>query len=118
MTLKFKIISVDHNGFCGRDNHPADSDIGLVVTPVRLSTFVCNDDGDMDEDPDRDALKDAARNTAIDGMARMSGDVIMQCWTCVTDDARFLDLMDFEVVLYSAGDTNDMTYRAPALGGK
>ena len=120
MTLKFKITHVDMNGFCGRENHPQPSDEGLVVTPVSLASFICNDDGDMDETPDRDALKDAARNTEMDGEAMRPGYVLMQCWTCITGDGRTLDLMDFELDLHSAGvNASDgrMTYRAPALGG-
>lgn len=103
MTIKFKIKSVDHNGFCGRENHPSDSDIGLTVTPVRLVTIVVSDDGEMyDEQPEREVLREAARNTDPKGEAYTQGHTVMQLWECVTGDGRFLDMMDFELELASA----------------
>jgi hypothetical protein len=66
MHLKFRITQVDHDGFCGRENHPDDSDIGLVVTPVKVLTVVVGDDGEIYEEfPDNDMLKDAARNMTV-----------------------------------------------------
>jgi hypothetical protein len=45
-------------------------------------------------------------------MARTGKLTILQLWTCVTDDGRFLDLMEFELELASAGSPiNGMQYR-------
>lgn len=98
MTLKLKIVSVDHNGFCGRENHPDDSDIGLIVTPIAVVNMVCDEHTyEIDEEADMDAVREAARNTNLGGNAYTPGSTLLQCWTCVTGDGRLLDLMDFEV---------------------
>lgn len=117
MTLKFKIVTVDPYGFNGRDNHPEKSDIGLIVSPIRMAVDIY-DEEDSYVAPTDETIIAAVNNTAIDGIAIKAGPLPMICWTCVTADGRLLDLMDFEVELHSAGSANGMTYRAPVeLGG-
>lgn len=35
--IKFRITSVDHYGYNGRDHHPDDTMIGLIAVPVSMS---------------------------------------------------------------------------------
>lgn len=108
MTLRFKIVNVDMDGACGRENHPSQSDEGLVVTPVKMITVIWSEDhedepggiDDFDETKPRHIA--AALNTAVDGHARTTNDIIVSSWRCITPDGRVLDLMDYEVELASA----------------
>jgi hypothetical protein len=102
MTLRLRITNVDHYGFNGREHHPTDSDIDLVVSPIKMQSFLCDDDGLWEEDGTEPQLAVAAMNMTVDGMARTKDPELMQAWLCVTDDGRLLDLMDFEVELVSA----------------
>jgi len=102
MHLRFRIVWVDQYGFCGRENHPHQSDIGLIVTPVKMVSEVYDEDGAFLPATD-EAIAEAAKNMALDGFdpdaGSDTGTGLLQCWTCVTADGRLLDLMDFEVEL-------------------
>lgn len=108
MTIRFKITHVDMNGYWGRENHPQESDNGLVVTPVSMETAVFDDEGDQICNADETTVALAANNMTIDGMARSTqAHNILQMWTCVTEDGRYLCLMDHEIELWTAGDPNN-----------
>lgn len=102
--LRFKINFVDEYGFCGRENHPSKSDVGLIVKPLRMAVEVYNGEGDYLPNHDAGCIE-ALNNTAIDGVARVADKPVASvCWTCVTEDGRLLDLMDFEISVETTGD--------------
>jgi hypothetical protein len=65
-----RIVSVDHNGYTGREYHPHDSDIGLVVQIHSIEYFYPDSD-----DP-------------------LNADV---CLMCRTENGHELELMEHEV---------------------
>lgn len=96
----FRIRTVDMFGFLGREHHPEPQDVGLLVLPVKMETY----DSEMEAilapgealelDPTALAVLDA-----LDG-TEPNDEKFCHCWTCVTKDGRFIQLMDFEVELY------------------
>lgn len=96
MTLRFRIKTVDMNGFNGRDNHPERSDIGLVVVPIRMAVDVYDTEDSLIE-PTEPTLIAAALNRDTDGSPITADPSMMLCFTCVTEDGRLLDLMEFEL---------------------
>ena len=97
MNLRFRIVTVDMNGFNGRDNHPSKSDVGLIVKPIGLAVEVY-DEEDAYIAPTQESIIAAVNNMTVDGMARFADKpVAMLCYTCVTEDGRVLDMMDFEL---------------------
>lgn len=97
--LRFRIVSVDMNGLLGREHHPEPTDVGLIVTPIKMETeYWDNETGaaspmiGWDEDPDRLAASPAL--IASGGNSRES---IIHFWTCVTESGRLLTLADYEV---------------------
>ena len=85
--FKLRIIRVDHDGYNGRDYHPADSDIGLVVVPLLMSGYWTNEDGDFQP------LIIANMEQALDQEHHE------MCWLCATTDGRTLELMSHELEL-------------------
>ncbi len=104
---RLRITSVDHYGFNGREHHPVDSDIGLIVTPVHShAEWMDNDAATMEElihEDDHHVLTEALavieEDATMDDLT--SGDNynhgVVWFYTCVTEDGRILDLIDFEV---------------------
>lgn len=99
--MKMRVKSVDHYGFNGREHHPSDSDIGLVVVPIQMfvdyydaSGGGCQLIGWDRDDPNRLACQ--PEFLFGDGDEK-TGESVMACYRCVTQDGRFLDLMEFEV---------------------
>src|SRR5580765_4208422 len=96
--VKFRIVYIDHYGYCGRDNHPTDRDKGLVVRLVKLDTFFFTP-----EVTEPVVGKDG--RLYVDALPYLSGRLcddegligLEVCYQCVTDDGRLLDLMDNEV---------------------
>lgn len=39
MKLQLRLRKVDHDGYCGRDHHPTDGDVGLVLTVVKTEAY-------------------------------------------------------------------------------
>ena len=95
--MQFRIRAVDMNGYCGRERHPHESDVGLVVTPVRMEAIyfgpteivsLIQDDGTFFQ-PALTYLRGDLEGDGTRG--------IETCYTCVTMDGRLLDLMDHEL---------------------
>lgn len=110
--IRLRITSVDHNGYNGRDYPPADSDIGQIVTVVKVETYRVDSSGeDFDELQNGDPLP--------------SPEETAQCFTVRTRDNRTLELMDHEVepvsepsfIVYrpSTPDTPRLYYRGDHL---
>ena len=93
MRFKLLIVSVDHYGYNGRDHHPKDSDIGLVVIPVKMEVAWYGEDGDF---LDLATIDDGGDHAAVEAL---DTDNQVACWTCVTADGRILELMDHEVAM-------------------
>jgi len=89
MTMKFKITNVDMDGFNGREHHPHRSDIGLVVTV--LSSQLWNLDSEGDEGEVTPEMLKMRSDLLADP------DTLFTFYTCVTDDGRILDMIDFEL---------------------
>lgn len=93
--FKLRIVRVDMNGYCGREHHPHPSDIGLVVTPLRMEVWHSDpDNGYMNPTVDNggeiiraDHAKDEDNQTAL--------------WVALTADGRTLDLIDDEIQIVS-----------------
>jgi hypothetical protein len=115
MALKnrFRIVTVDPYGFNGREHHPHASDIGLTVTAVKmeaqyfapggnfLNTEDLTVDGHLSPEVDGAFLgrsAEAAGHLSEPDRARaMEGESFIWFYTCVTDDGRVLDMVDFEL---------------------
>ncbi len=109
----FQITSVDLDGFTGREYHPSRSDVGLVVVPLGLATFVLREDAiEPLPAPVRVAgatASLAAAQRAIDeaigadpalaqaSRAEADAPALLQVWTCLTRDGRLLELMEHEI---------------------
>ena len=108
--LRFKIVDVDMNGYLGREHHPHPSDVGEVVTPIKMEAWWTRADATQERlmdhrerafcEPDRDLEITDAEVPAIlrELTDPINGDDgVLWMWTCVTADGRVLDLLDFEV---------------------
>ncbi len=95
--MKFKIVRVDMDGYNGREHHPERTDVGLVVTAVKMETQYFSETGDWGEVIDKrgDVYPPALR--ALNGTSDTSWDCVETVWTCVTEDGRVLELMGHEV---------------------
>lgn len=97
--MTFKIVAVDLYGYNGRDHHPENSDIGLTVVPIKMDVQF------YQEDESQPLLQQESANGFFlnpDALPYLFGKTeeesgIECCWTCVTEDGRILELMDFEV---------------------
>lgn len=102
-TLRLKITNVDMNGYCGREHHPHPSDIGLIVTPVKLESFVTLA-ADGDDAGGTDDFQPTNPNHLCVLATPTDDDGVWQVWTVVTKDGRVLEVMDFEVQPATAED--------------
>ena len=89
MESVFRIVTVDSDGYCGREFHPEPSDVGALVLPVGLETFVYDEDGDELENPAPDVLLKA-----------IAGGRVERLWRCLTVDGRVLELVAHEIELW------------------
>jgi len=92
--MRAKIVSVDHFGYCGRDYHPEDSDIGTTVTLVGLDTEVFGEDGAFLGMADQ--YLDEAVMAAVH-----NDDRTVRVWTAITPDGRPLELVEHEIEMVS-----------------
>lgn len=97
--MTFRIRSVDMNGATGRKNHPTPSDEGLFVSPIKMVAYIdkvddvveaVKVDGKIDEDAPESAHFEI--NEEATSFTRV--------WTCLTEDGRVLDLMDYELEVW------------------
>jgi len=109
--MLFRIISVDHDGFCGREHHPSKEDIGKVVMPLRLEVGVGLD---MDPAFEGATTESLADNTADAVKANIESEVLdyegkdqiedwqimTQMWLCMDAKGNLLQLVDHEIELF------------------
>lgn len=113
MSKFLQIKSVDHYGYNGRNYHPEESDIGLIVRPIKIDIWFIDSEGEGESlTDDSGRIRDGTTGDYEDIISRalpylheelredkenpdQSG--IETCYTCVTRDGRILELMDFEV---------------------
>lgn len=93
MTMTFKITSVDMDLWNGRENHPQPSDVGLVVTAVKMQMW--NMDSENLEGEVTEQMLVAYPNLLADP------DTLFCFWTCLTADGRILEMVDYELELVS-----------------
>lgn len=79
--IQVRVVSVDHDGFTGRDNHPEDWMIGKLVTCHKLESFV--GDGIEEFDPKNTDQNHNEAWTVLYGTVDDTGDPVV--------------LIDFEV---------------------
>lgn len=113
MTKFYRIISVDMDGFAGRENHPQPSDVGLIVALVSVATTV----GGYRE-PAIGTDGRVVANAADSLFAAAAGDYfdVEQVLTCLTRDGRVLDLMPFEIEDVAASIAADVDDACPTCG--
>jgi hypothetical protein len=80
ITVKLRIIHIDHDGMNGRDNPPTDADLGQVVTAAELMAI----DGLTGEPMDIEA-------------ANADPDAALFYYVGTTADGRTVALMEWEV---------------------
>lgn len=102
----FKIIAIDHDGFNGRERPPQESDLGLFVRAIKLETWI--DGPSRSSEPvEADALIAVSEVALIiqqqiqdvDAGGMHDDSYLYDCWTCVTEDGRLLDLVESELEL-------------------
>ena len=97
---QLRITRIDHYGFTGRENHPSDSDVGLTVTPINSwAEHIDNEEGFMQrlvDDDDHSGLAVALLDREP-GSDLVASENAIWFYTCVTEDGRILDMVDFEV---------------------
>jgi len=100
--MLFKIVSVDHHGWNGRDNHPQDSDIGLLVSPIRMTSWAMDADTQLVDtyDETHDRVTDEGRDAGRYETADANAGVVIRMWYCITPDGRVLELVDDEIELH------------------
>lgn len=105
MVNAFRIISIDMDGHVGRKFHPDETDIGLIVTPVKLDVMFFDEKAGIVEPvlDQNDEVLDAAVPLLI-GIDGEGDQYIETCYTCLTPDGRLLELMDFEIEPIFEGD--------------
>ena len=93
----FRIREVDIHGYQGRDYHPDFADIGKIVRPIKLQVAYIDSEGFGEEiEPENPIPIEAL--PYLNGKEG-DGSGLEICWTCVTDDGKILQLMDFELEL-------------------
>lgn len=99
--FKLRITNIDFYGYCDRDMHPSQEDVGKVVTPIGMVAILTDEAGQEVE-----AMKDTyhptpgvEENNALiwKEMVEPPLNVLQRAWTCVTTDGKLLTLMDHEV---------------------
>jgi len=89
--IKFRVTKVDEYGWNGRDNHPSKSDEGLLVTAVHME--MCHYDEEGQETRLLEKIGDTVENPAL----AKDEDNLVAFWTCVTEDGRTLDFVNYEL---------------------
>jgi hypothetical protein len=102
--MRLKITSVDKYGFCGRDHHPSQEDVGLTVFAYKMETHFMRADGSGDieplERPDVEAMRLVrAVIHKTDHHAPDDWGYFYTVYFCVTETGRRLELIDHEVVV-------------------
>jgi hypothetical protein len=100
--IHFRIVQVDRCGYNGRDKHPSQSDVGLLVAPLKMDAYYTDAAGgecpmfgwDRDDEHRPAAGPELAFSMTAD-YGNCEGIVMM--WTCMTRDGRVLQLMDHEI---------------------
>lgn len=91
--------SVDKYGFCGRDFHPTEADIGSVWTVVHLSTELSQGCGTI-EMVDSSRCFDEAETEVLIGMSSQDeagSDCLYQVMNCVNAAGEKRTFISFEV---------------------
>lgn len=92
--MKFRIKSVDHYGYNGRDHHPTDAMIGEIVVPVALHVEAYDAEGEYVGCPLQ--LEKSERARAMEQADKDGG---LSCvWTCIRSNGELVDLVDHEIV--------------------
>ena len=98
----FRIVSVDANGFLGRDNHPSTSDVGQIVIALGMTAVYSDAQGTLWGIPGTGSkLWNGDASEARRAIAYAFDDaecsVLTRMWTCSTRSGRILNLVDHEV---------------------
>jgi hypothetical protein len=97
MRKKVKIVTVDRFGFCGREYHPSESDIGK--TGVILTSMIeCGDGhGHCYCTDNREDIEKAAE-LIDEADSNPDGDVWAYAfYLCKMDDGQLLELVEYEI---------------------
>lgn len=78
--MRVKILRVDHYGYCGRENHPTDEDIGKCVIVLKAESWC--EAGLLADQPNPEQIPQEEIYTVFE---------------CVTLGGKKLELMDHEV---------------------
>jgi len=105
--MLLKIVSVDENGFVGRQFHPSKSDEGQIVSAIGMVAMLVEGEQDFHDVLDEDGLlispaastQEAAHYEIIE---EETDGVFIRVWQCLTKTGLRLDLMDHEVELFKS----------------
>lgn len=100
--MKFRIRYVDMDGYCGREKHPERSDLGLLVTPVRLEAMAMDHKGDLVDVVEKDDALTEEGKHAVGSYLDDGESTIEWLWVCATKDGRILHLMGHELELFES----------------
>ncbi|MFI5222815.1 MAG: hypothetical protein ACHQX3_01000 [Nitrospirales bacterium] len=90
--MEFRIKSVDHYGYNGRDLHPSDAMIGEIVTPIQLHVEAYNVEGEWLGTPQQLRVDERVK---VMEQAKDGG--LVYIWTCVRPNGQLVELVDHEV---------------------
>lgn len=90
LPIRLRVRPLDHDGFNGRDHFAKDSDVGSLVTPLKMEAVWYHENGDYNDELLNDKAKDVYYH-------RQDYENHVCMWTCVTDDGRIVELMDHEI---------------------
>lgn len=85
---RVRLETVDPYGFCGRDQHPAEADVGFLGVVVGNHVMYQDEDGD-----------DVCRENVLGGVeyAYTDEDWVAVCYKVRAADGRELELMNHEI---------------------
>jgi len=86
-----RLTWVDMMGFCGRELHPKESDVGFLGIVKGASVTITDADGCVDD-----------RRGGVPGGTLMLRDMDYACYTVEAPDGRVLELIDHEVEVMTA----------------
>ena len=78
--MRVKILRVDKYGYCGREHHPTDDDIGRCVLVLKTEAWC--EDGPLADHPAPESVPQ---------------DVVYTVFECVTGGGKRVELIDHEV---------------------
>jgi len=87
-----KMTSFDGFGFCGREYHPREEDVGFFGRIVKTSLSTCDDEGCLVSHDE-----DAPAGTLV------TGEYSYACYTVRAPSGRLLQLMNHEVEFMDVG---------------